>query len=139
MILIAEARFYTDIADSLANAAIAALERAKAGYERIEVPGSFELPAAISFAAQSGRYNGFIALGCVLRGETSHYDIVCNEVARGIQELAVNRGLALGFGVITAENEDQAWVRAKAEGENYGGRAAEACLRMIALKSKFKG
>ncbi len=139
MILIAEARFYTDIADTLANAAIAALDRAKASYERIEVPGSFELPAAISFAAQSGRYAGFIALGCVLRGETSHYDIVCNEVARGMQDLAVNRGLALGFGVITAENEQQAWARAKADGENYGGRAALACLRMIELKNKFKG
>jgi 6,7-dimethyl-8-ribityllumazine synthase len=143
-ILIVESRFYPDISDQLAEGAIAALSAAGATYERIEVPGAFELPAAISMAARGSAtgtgpaYDGYIALGCVIRGETSHYDLVCQEAARGLQDLAVTAGLAIGFGVLTCENGEQARVRADPKGrKNAGGRAAEACLRMIELRREF--
>lgn len=129
-LLILEARFYGDLCDELARGAAAAIERAGATWERMAVPGALELPGAIALAAVSGRYDGYVALGCVLRGETSHYDIVSNESARGIMELTLE-GLAIGNGVLTCENEAQAWARARVEEMDKGGGAADAALAMI--------
>lgn len=142
-ILIVEARFYEDIADELAKGALARLEEVDADVERISVPGAFEIPGAIAIAnraAQHGgtAYDGFVALGCVIRGETSHYDYVCGESARGLQYLAIQEGLAIGYGILTVENAEQAWVRAGVDnGKNKGKDAADACLAMIDLKRKF--
>jgi 6,7-dimethyl-8-ribityllumazine synthase len=139
-LLIVEARYYTHIADELAQGAEAALKAAGASFQRIAVPGAFELPAAIAAAALSKtpHYDGFIALGCVIRGETSHYDIVCTEAARGIQVLALS-GLAIGFGLLTVENETQAMARARRDQKDKGGEAARACLAMIALSRRLGG
>lgn len=142
-ILIVEARFYEDIADALARGAIEALEAAGYRADRIAVPGALEIPAAIAMAARGGgrdpahEYDGFVALGCVVRGETSHYDIVSNESARGLQQLAVDQHLAIGNGILTVENGDQAWERADPGRKNKGGEAAEACLAMIDLRRRF--
>ena len=137
-IAILEARFYNEIADQLAEAAIQVLENENLPYERIAVPGCFELPAALSMATESEKYAGFICLGCVIRGETSHYDYVCGESARGINEIAM-LGHAVGYGIITAENRDQANMRADAKQKNVGGRAAEACVTMMKLQGHFYG
>ena len=134
-VMIIEARFYDDIADELVKGAVATLEAAGATYERHAVPGCFEIPAAISFAAKSSKeIDGFVALGCVIRGETTHYDYVCSESARGLQDLAVDHHLAIGYGILTVENFDQAWARAAVDKGNKGKAAAEAALRMIELK-----
>ena len=140
-IMIVEARYYAHISDELAKGAIAALDAAGASYERITVPGAFEIPAAIRFAveaqargAREARFDGFVALGCVIRGETTHYDYVCGESARGLQALALEFGLAVGFGILTVENEAQALARARVDRKNKGGEAANACLAMIELK-----
>jgi len=139
LVLILEARFYADIADALVSGAIAAIEKGGATYERIEVPGAFELPAALAMAIDAGRYDGFIALGCVIRGETTHYDYVCGESARGLNELAMRHRVALGYGVVTVENQDQAWARAAPDQRNKGGDVARACLAMIALRQRLAG
>lgn len=131
-LLILEARFYGDICDELARGAVGAIERAGATWERIAVPGALELPGAIAHAAASGRYDGFVALGCVLRGETTHYDIVANESARGIMDLSLD-GLCIGNGILTCETEAQAWARARVSEMDKGGAAAEAALAMIRL------
>lgn len=136
-LLIVEARFYPEIADALSSGAVAAIEAAGASHERVVVPGAFEIPAAIGFAIDSGAYDGYLALGCVIRGETSHYDYVCLESARGLADLAINRGVALGYGILTCETYDQAMARAAVDGRNKGRVVAEACLAMIALKRKF--
>jgi 6,7-dimethyl-8-ribityllumazine synthase len=142
-ILIVEAPYYAHIADLLGRGAVAALEAAGASYERLSVPGAFEIPAAIRFAAEAmarstkTRFDGYIALGCVIRGETTHYDYVCGESARGLQDLALNHQLAIGFGILTVENEAQALARADLARKNKGGEAANACLAMIALKQRF--
>ncbi|MGB1007001.1 MAG: 6,7-dimethyl-8-ribityllumazine synthase [Thalassobaculaceae bacterium] len=133
-ILIVEARFYGDIADELAAGALAHLDAAGVSHERIAVPGAFEIPGAIAIAADSGRYDGFLALGCVIRGETSHYDYVCGESARGLMDLAIDRRLAIGYGILTVENGDQAWARARVSEKNKGRDAAEACLAMVGLR-----
>jgi 6,7-dimethyl-8-ribityllumazine synthase len=147
-ILIVEAPYYRAISDELAAGAIEALEKAGAQYDRLEVPGAFEIPAAIAFAAGLNlidetelavAYDGYLALGCVIRGETTHYDYVCGESARGLQDLALHDGLAIGFGILTVENEAQAWARAKRDKKNKGGEAANACLAMIALRARFSG
>ena len=138
-ILIVEAPFYADIVEELRAGAEEALAAAGATVEHASVPGAFEVPAAISFAADTGRYDGYVALGCVIRGETSHYDYVCAESARGLQDLAVERRLAIGYGILTTENDAQAWVRARRDEKNKGRDAAEACLAMIALKRRFAG
>lgn len=135
-VLIVEARYYAHIANELLRGAQAVLDAAGADYDRIEVPGCFEIPAAIAMAAASNRYDGFLALGCVIRGETSHYDLICAECARGIQDLAL-KGLAVGFGVLTVENERQAMARARKDKKDKGGEAARTCLAMIALKQRF--
>lgn len=131
-VLIIEARFYAAICDELCQGAIAALERAGATWERLAVPGALELPGAIAMAHETGLYHGYVVLGCVLRGETSHYDIVANESARGIMDLTLE-GLCIGNGILTCENEEQAWARARVEGMDKGGGAAETALAMIRL------
>lgn len=136
-VLVIEARFYADIADAMAKGALAALDAVGASHERIAVPGAFELPAALRIAIDSGRYHGYVALGCVIRGETSHYDHVCTETARGLSELAMREGIALGFGLLTCDNEAQAWDRADPKRQDKGGDAARACLAMIALKRRL--
>ena len=149
-ILIVEARFYEDIADELVRGAIIELDKAGATYDRIAVPGAFEIPAAINFAitaAEGGgaandesaapRYDGYVALGCVIRGETTHYDYVCIESARGLQDLALRHNAAIGYGILTVENDDQAWARAKVDQKNKGGAVASACLDMVRLKRHF--
>ena len=143
-VLIVEARFYEDVADELAKGAIAALAAAGATYERLEVPGAFELPAAIRMnikAMELGNgchhYDGYIALGCVIRGETSHYDHVCGECARGLMDLSLEFSLAIGFGVLTVENQEQAWARASVDQLDKGRAVANAALRMIEVKREF--
>jgi 6,7-dimethyl-8-ribityllumazine synthase len=132
-ILMIEAPYYADIAAEQAAGALAVLEAAGAEVTRVTVPGALEIPAAIRFALGGG-WDGYVVLGCVIRGETSHYDIVCNECARGVQTLAVEHGLALGFGVLTVENDDQAWARARRTEMDKGGETARACLAMIELR-----
>ena len=140
-VLIVEARFYEDIADELVRGAVAALEAAGATYERLSVPGAFEVPGAIAFVlsgmaggAHRAAFDGFVALGCVIRGQTSHYEHVCTESARGLQDLAVQHGAAIGFGILTCDTGEQAWERAKVDKRNKGAVAAQACLRMIEIK-----
>ena len=137
-ILILEARYYADIADELARGAIAELEQAGASWERVALAGSFELPGSMRMAIATGRYDGYLALGCVIRGETSHYDHICNEVARGIDELAIRHMAPVGFGVLTVENMDQARARADPAGRNKGGEAAIACLKMVELAATLR-
>ena len=129
-ILILEARFYGDLCDEMCRGAIAAAERAGATWERMAVPGALEIPGAIAMAHETGLYHGYVALGCVLRGETTHYDIVSEESARGIMDLTLE-GLCIGNGILTCENEAQAWARAKVDDMDKGGGAAEAALAMI--------
>lgn len=142
-VLIVEARFYEDIADELAAGAVEVLEEEGLPYDRIAVPGVLEIPAAISMALMNAEamgeegYAGFITLGCVIRGETTHYDIVANESARALMDLSVNVGLALGNGIQTVENADQAWARAKRSDKNKGGGAAHAAIAMMRLRDKF--
>jgi len=143
-ILVVEARFYPDIAEEMARGAIAELENAGATYERLEVPGAFEIPTAIRMAIRSldffagrRRFDGYVALGCVIRGETSHYDYVSGESARKLQDLATEHVLALGYGILTCDNAEQAWERAAVDKRNKGGDAARACLQMIEVKRRF--
>lgn len=136
-LLIIEARFYADICDELAKGAIAAIEKAGATWERVDVPGALEIPGAIATAAKTKRFDGFVALGCVLRGETSHYDIVANESARGIMDLT-KTGLAIGNGILTCENEIQAWARARVTEMDKGAGAADAALAMIRFTRTIK-
>jgi len=139
-ILILEARFYEDIADELARGAMAALDRAGASHERVAVPGALELPAALAMAAASeAHYDGYVLLGCVIRGETSHYDIVANESAAAIMRLVTEQRLAVGYGILTVENDDQAWERAGVDRHNKGAAAAEAALAMVAVRARLKG
>lgn len=135
-ILIVEARFYEDIAEELAAGALEALEQAGAQVERLAVPGALEIPGAVRLA-MAGGYDGFVALGCVIRGETSHYDIVANESARGLQRLSLEHELAIGNGILTVENRDQALARARRAEKNKGAGAAQACLAMLAIKQRY--
>lgn len=134
-ILIVEARYYEHISEQLLLGATAALEEASARWEVLGVPGAFEIPGAISLAADA--YDGFVALGCVIRGETTHYDYVCGESARGLMDLSINRGLAIGYGIVTTENGDQAWERAAIDRKNKGKDAVDAALRMVELRHRF--
>jgi 6,7-dimethyl-8-ribityllumazine synthase len=141
-ILIVEARFYDDLADALLDGAKAALDDAGAAYDVVTVPGALEIPAAISFAldgAEEGGtdYDGFVALGTVIRGETHHFDIVANESARALMDLSIEDSLAIGNGILTTENEEQAWVRARRKEGDKGGFAARAALTMIALRERL--
>jgi 6,7-dimethyl-8-ribityllumazine synthase len=137
-ILLVEAPYYAHIAADLRRGAQRALDLAGATHERVSVPGAFEIPAAIAAAARAAPgFDGFVALGCVIRGETTHYDHICAESARGLQDLAVRDRLAIGYGILTVENEAQALVRASPEGRDKGGEAARACLALVALKRRF--
>jgi 6,7-dimethyl-8-ribityllumazine synthase len=137
-ILIVEARFYDDISDALLEGAKAVLDHAGASYEVVTVPGALEIPAAVAMALRAGApYNGYVALGCVIRGETAHFDIVAGESARGLMDISVAYAVPIGNGIITVENEAQAWARARSADQNKGGAAAEAALAMISLKQKL--
>lgn len=135
LILVVEGRFYGDIADELVAGALDVLEAEGARWVRQPVPGAFEIPGAIALAhaADPRRFAGYVALGCVIRGETSHYDHVCAETCRGLMTLTVRHGVALGNGVLTVESEAQAWARARRFEKNKGSVAARACLAMIAV------
>jgi 6,7-dimethyl-8-ribityllumazine synthase len=136
-LLVLEARYYEAMCDELVTGATAAITRAGATWERMAVPGALELPGAIALAEKSGRYDGYVALGCVLRGETTHYDIVANESARGLLTLTL-AGVCIGNGILTCETEAQAWARARVSEMDKGGGAAEAALAMIRLKRAMK-
>ncbi len=137
-ILIVEARYYAAINDALLKGAVAVLEAAQANYEQISVPGALEIPSAIAMAHAAGAaYEGYVALGCVIRGETAHFDIVAQQSARGLMELGVRQALAIGNGILTVENEAQALARALPEKHDIGGIAAHACLHLIAHRRCF--
>jgi 6,7-dimethyl-8-ribityllumazine synthase len=135
-ILIVEARFYDHLNDLLIEGARAAIEEAGHSHETITVPGALEIPAAVALAAESGRYDAFVALGVVIRGETYHFEIVAGESARGLMALSMD-GIALGNGILTTENEAQALTRARRTEKDKGGEAAKAALAMLALKERF--
>ena len=133
--LIVEARFYTDLADELAAGAVEALEAEGHTYERVSVPGALEIPAAMMIGYRNPKaYDGYIALGAVIRGETTHYDIVAGESSRALMDLTLDPGLAIGNGIQTVENRDQAQVRASRTGKNKGGGAAKAAMTLVALR-----
>ncbi|WP_010542772.1 6,7-dimethyl-8-ribityllumazine synthase [Sphingomonas elodea] len=135
-ILIVEARFYEHLNDLLIAGAKAAIEAAGHKAEVITVPGALEIPGAVALAADSGRYDAFVAIGVVIRGETYHFEIVAGESARGLMALSMD-GVAIGNGILTVENEAQALVRADPKQKDKGGEAAKAALAMLALKGKF--
>ncbi len=136
-ILVAEARYYVEIADELLKGATSVLSSSEATFEIASVPGAFELPSVVRMAIESGGFDGYVTLGCVIRGETSHYDIVSGESARGLMFLSTEFGIALGYGILTTETQEQAWVRASRSGDNKGGMAAQTCLEMVVARSKF--
>ena len=144
-ILIVEGRFYDDIADEMYKGASQVLDEAGMAYERLAVPGAFEVPQAIRFAIRSmeigsanNRYAGFIGLGCVIRGGTTHYDYVCQESARALMDIPMTYSVALGYGILTCENREQAWERADVTKKNKGGAVASACLRMMEVKKHLR-
>jgi 6,7-dimethyl-8-ribityllumazine synthase len=135
-ILIVEARFYAHLNDLLLQGARAAIEAAGHEHETVTVPGALEIPGAVAMAAESGRYDAFVALGVVIRGETYHFEIVAGESARGLMALTMD-GACIGNGILTVENEAQALTRARPDEKDKGGEAARAALAMLALKSRF--
>jgi 6,7-dimethyl-8-ribityllumazine synthase len=141
-LLIVEARFHDDLADALLDGATHALDEAGATYDVVTVPGSLEIPAVITFAldgaAEGGsHYDGFVALGSIIRGDTYHFDIVANESSRALMDLTVQDSVCIGNGILTTENDAQAWTRAKRSEGDKGGFAARAALTMIALKERL--
>jgi 6,7-dimethyl-8-ribityllumazine synthase len=143
-VMIVEGRFYEDLADEMLQGAKRTLEAAGASYEVFSVPGAFEIPAAIQCAVRAAETNpdrrpfdGYVALGCVIRGETTHYDYVCSESARALMDLSTRHSLAMGYGILTCENADQAWARAGLNSGDKGAAAANACLHMIGLKNRL--
>lgn len=142
-VLLVEARFYDDIADMLLKGATRALKDAGATFDRVSVPGSLEIPPAIAIALEAADeagkpYDGVVALGCVIRGETSHYDIVAGESARGLMDVALARALPVGNGILTVDTEEQAVTRARPDKWDKGGGAARAALALIRLKRSFR-
>ena len=144
-VLIVEGRFYKDIADEMFKGASQVLDEAGMAYERLAVPGAFEVPQAIRFAIRSmeigsamSRYTGFIGLGCVIRGDTTHYDYVCQESARALMDIPMIYTVALGYGILTCENREQAWERADVTKKNKGGAVAAACLGMMEVKKHLR-
>ena len=135
-ILIVEARFYDHLNDLLIEGARAAIEDAGHAHETITVPGALEIPGAVALAAETGRYDGFVALGVVIRGETYHFEIVSNESARGLMALALD-GIPIGNGILTVENEGQALVRADPSQKDKGGEAAKAAIALLDLRNRF--
>jgi len=144
-ILIIEARFYDHLADELLKGAQDMLSAHDAEYDVVTVPGALEIPGAIAYAEEGGhrpagvRYDGYVALGTVIRGETYHFEIVSNESARGIMDLAIARRLCIGNGILTVENEAQALARARSSELNKGGGAAKAALEMIDIRKRLLG
>jgi 6,7-dimethyl-8-ribityllumazine synthase len=144
-ILIVEARFYDDLADALLQGATDVITAMDAEYDVVSVPGALEIPGAIAWAEEAGhrpagvRYDGYVALGTVIRGETYHFEIVSNESARGIMDLTIGKRLCIGNGILTVEDGDQAWARARASEGDKGGGAARAALAMIGLKRQLLG
>jgi 6,7-dimethyl-8-ribityllumazine synthase len=141
-LLIIEARFYEQISDELLRGATAAIEDAGATHERITVPGALEIPAALSMALDAAKrgamhFDGVVCLGCVIRGETKHFDIVAERSASALMDLASDEALALGNGILTVENDEQAWARARVGELNKGGAAAQAALTMVALRKRL--
>lgn len=141
-LLIIEARFHDDLADALLDGATSALKDAGATYDVVTVPGSLEIPAVISFAldgmAEGGtNYDGFVALGTIIRGDTYHFDIVANESSRALMDISVQDSVCIGNGILTTENDEQAWTRAQRSEGDKGGFAARAALTMIALKQQL--
>ena len=142
--LIVEARYYEDISDKLLAGAVATLEGAGAAFDRITVPGALEVPPAIAIAldiaeAKRKPYDGVVALGCVIQGETYHFDLVADESARGLMDLALNRQVPLGNGILTVDNEAQAYARLGGDHGHKGAQAARAALTMVALKQTLAG
>lgn len=143
-VLIVEARFYPDIADEMLKGAVATLDAAGADVRMTQVPGAFEIPHAVALADHFAdtptgiKYHGYVALGCVIRGETTHFDYVCAESARGLMTLSIERKLAIGYGILTCETEEQAWSRARVTEGNKGADAAKACLHMIEMRRKLR-
>jgi 6,7-dimethyl-8-ribityllumazine synthase len=138
-LLLVVSPYYRGVADMMQRGAEAVAEQAGATLDRIFVPGAFEIPAAIAHASKSGLYDGFVALGCVVRGETSHYDYVCGESARGLMNLSTSEGLAIGYGILTVENLEQAEARADPARGDKGGEATKAALAMMLIKRRFAG
>jgi len=143
-ILIVEARYYDDLADALLDGAMKVLEGAHAEVERISVPGSLEIPAAIAMAIDAGRrrrrpYDGIVALGCVIRGDTIHFEIVSQESARGLMALSMAHALPIGNGIITVNTQSQAFARARMEEMDKGGDAARAALALVRVKRQLAG
>ncbi|WP_156851319.1 6,7-dimethyl-8-ribityllumazine synthase [Bartonella refiksaydamii] len=139
-LLIVEARFYDGISDALLTGAVNALQKAEASYDIVTVPGALEIPSAIAFAEKNNNkvsYDGYVALGCIIRGQTYHFEIVANNSCRALMDLTVHKRLAIGNGILTVDDDKQAWTRAKQDKKNKGGFAAEAALCMIALKKRF--
>jgi len=137
-VLIVEGRFYSELSDALLKGATDALEAFGAEVEVATVPGALEIPAAIAMAQEWGDFDGYVALGCVIRGETHHFEIVADQSARALMDLAVRKKLALGNGILTVEDEAQAWVRADPAQGDKGGAAAKACLDLIAFRRRLK-
>lgn len=135
-LLIVVSPYYKDIADNMVSGAIAEIEACGGTYEIAEVPGALEIPTAIGIAERMSNFDGYVALGCVIRGETTHYDTVCNDSSRAIQMLGL-QGLCIGNGILTVENRKQAEVRADPKDQNKGGGAAAAALHLIALSRKW--
>ncbi|GJD35606.1 6,7-dimethyl-8-ribityllumazine synthase [Methylobacterium aerolatum] len=133
-ILVVEARYYDALADELLKGARAAIAAAGATAEVVTVPGALEIPAAVAILFETGTYDAVVTLGCVIRGETGHYDIVAGESARALMDLSVNRTIPLGNGILTVETEEQAWARARVSEQDKGGGAAEAALAVLAIK-----
>ncbi len=136
-VLIVVSPYYKEISEAQLAGARAELDAAGAEHETVEVPGALEIPTAIRIAYRQADFDGFVALGCVIRGETTHYDTVCNDSSRALQLLGLE-GACIGNGILTVENTEQAVVRADAQGQNKGGGAAAAALHLIALTRKFK-
>ncbi|KFI24809.1 6,7-dimethyl-8-ribityllumazine synthase [Paenirhodobacter enshiensis] len=137
-LLIVVSPYYKDIADNMVAGARAVAEKVGAVIDKIEVPGALEIPTAISMAARMADYDGFVALGCVIRGETTHYDTVCNDSSRGLTMLGL-QGVCIGNGILTVENRRQAEVRADPADQDKGGGAAAAALHLVALSRKWAG
>ena len=143
-IMVIEARFYTEISDALFEGAERTLKKGGATFERFAVPGALEIPGAIRLAVEAQRegklkkpFEGFLALGCIIRGETTHYETVCAESARGLTDLAVQYAVCIGNGILTVENDEQAWTRARVTEKDKGGGAAEAVLALVAIRRKL--
>ncbi len=137
-VLIIEGRFYEEIVDELVKGAIAELDKQGVDYDRLDVPGAMEVPQVMNLAIKSDKkYDGVISLGCVIRGETSHYDIVADESAAMLLKLACAYNMPLGNGILTVESREQAKIRADSTGKNKGGDAAQACLKLMEIQKQF--